>query len=409
MNLFLSYKKAIFILIASCLLIINHNVIMIGLDSNLFGILCSIIIFAIGGRRTTINVNYPLFALIFILEFISYRLHTKSVHFVALALFFCLMYYNITQKFSFIAFISILLFSSIFNTFFDYLTTEIKQSLCYNVYAILKNFIPISKIEGVNFYLGDSKIAIDTACMGLSMFKTGLLSGAFLLTFEEKKHQKYFSIFQIFLFCMIVVVLNIISNYFRIITLILFNCTEENTLHHTIGILCFVFYQIAPMLFIVKFFKPKKEEIKTLKTVNPSFLVYIGIFLVLTTSLEINNTLQENLIANLNSTYQTKNGIWINNEVFKISAPNKLTYIKTPSHNPLVCWTGSGYKIIKSAKINKGDEKIWMVKMEKNNIKYDSFWWYECDKKKYTSLPEVLLIKLFYNKPVCLINETSRS
>jgi len=331
------------------------------------------------------------------------------VHFVALALFFCLMHYNITQKFSFIAFISILLFSSIFNTFFDYLTTEIKQSLCYHVYAILKNFIPISKIEGVNFYLGDSKIAIDTACMGLSMFKTGLLSGAFLLTFEEKKHQKYFSIFQIFLFCMILVVLNIISNYFRIITLIVFNCTEENTLHHTIGILCFVFYQIAPMLFLVKFFKPKKEEIKTLKTVNPSFLVYIGIFLVLTTSLEINNTPQENLIANLNSTYQTKNGIWINNEVFKISAPNKLTYIKTPSHNPLVCWTGSGYKIIKSAKINKGDEKIWMVKMEKNNIKYDSFWWYECDKKKYTSLPEVLLIKLFYNKPVCLINETSRS
>ncbi|MBZ4037131.1 hypothetical protein K6T82_20395 [Flavobacterium sp. 17A] len=60
-------------------------------------------------------------------------------------------------------------------------------------------------------------------------------------------------------------------------------------------------------------------------------------------------------------------------------------------------------------KINKNNEQIWFVKMEKNNIQYDSYWWYECDKKKYTSLPEVLFIKLLHNKPVYLINETSKA
>ena len=401
-------QKVIGLLIVFCLLIINYKIVLAGLDSNFLGIIFSILLFFIGGRKTTLNLNFPLFAMIFILEFVSYRLHTKSVHFLALALFVCLIYYNITQKFSFIAFICILLFSSLFSTFFEYLTTEIKQSLCYYVYLTLKNFMPITKIEGVNFYINNAKITIDTACMGLSMFKTGLLSGALLLTLEEKKHQKYFNIIQILLFCCILIVLNIISNYFRIITLVLFNCTEENVLHHTIGILCFVFYQIIPMLFLIRFFRPKKEEIEVKRNFYPVLFTLAGTVIIFATSFEIKKEKQYNLLENLDPEYQNKKGVWVNKEVFKIVTPDKLIYIKTSNHNPLVCWTGTGYKIIESKEVKKGNEKISQVKMEKNNIQYYSYWWYECDNKKYTSLIEVLLIKLFENKPVRLINETSK-
>lgn len=408
MNHLLKYQKTITILISCCLLITNYNIVLIGLDSNLFGILFSIALFFIGGRKTTLNLNYPLFAVLLILEFVSYRLHTKSIHFLALALFICLLYYNITQKFSFIAFICILLFSSLFNTFFEYLTTEIKQSLCYYVYITLRNFIPINKIEGVNFYINNARITIDTACMGLSMFKTGLLSGALLLTLEEKKQQKYFNVLQIVFFCCILVVLNIISNYFRIITLILFNCTEENTLHHTVGILCFILYQIIPMLFAIRFFKPNKQEIKITKKLYPIFFIIIPAVLVFTTSFKIKKEQHYNLLENLDPEYQNQIGVWVNKEVFKIVTPDKLVYIKTSNHNPLICWTGTGYKIIESKEVKKGNENIWRVKMEKNNIQYYSYWWYECNKKKYTSRIEVLLTKLFINKPVRLINETSK-
>ncbi|MFB3386492.1 exosortase N [Flavobacterium sp. LAR06] len=408
MNHLLKYQKTISIFIVFCLLIVNYKIVLTGLDSNLFGIIFSIALFFIGGRKTTLNLNFPLFAMLFILEFISYRLHTKSIHFLALALFICLIYYNITQKFSFIAFICILLFSSLFNTFFDYMTTEIKQSLCYYVYVTLKNFIPINKIEGVNFYINNSKITVDTACMGLSMFKTGLLSGALLLTLEEKKHHKYFSIIQIFLFCCLLIALNIISNYFRIITLILFNCTEENVLHHTIGIICFIFYQIIPMLFLIRFFKPKKEDIEIKKNLYPIFFIIFPAILIFVTSFEIKKEQHYNLLENLNQEYKNKKGIWLNKEVFKIVTPDKLVYIKTSNHRPLVCWTGAGYKIIESKEVKKGNEKIWRVKMEKNQIQYYSYWWYECNNKKYTSLIEVLLIKLFDNKPVRLVNETTK-
>ncbi len=408
MNLLLKYKNATILLIISCLLILNYSIIVTGLDNNLLGILASIVLFIIGGRKTTFNVSYLLFPMIFLLEFVSYRLHTKSVHLLAVVLFICFLHYSLTQKFSFIAFICILLFSSLFNTFFDYLSTEIKQALCYYVFIVLNNFISIDKIEGVNFYIQNSKITIDTACMGLSMFKTGLLSGAFLLTFEEKKQQKYFNILQIFLFCGLIVILNIVSNYFRIITLILFQCTEENVLHHSIGILCFVFYQIVPMLFLIRFFKPKTEEVSIQKQ-HSVFFIVAGSMILFATSFEIKKEIPHNLLENINPKYAIQNGTWVNDEVFKIATPNKLTYIKTPSHNPLVCWTGAGYKIIEKKEVKRGNEKIWLVRMEKDNIQYNSYWWYECNSKKYTSLPEVLLIKLFSNKTVRLINETSKS
>ncbi|WP_428232048.1 exosortase N [Flavobacterium sp.] len=408
MKLIFQYKNAIAILILICLLALNSNVVWSGLDSNLFGIVFSIVLFLIGGRKTSFNMNYPLLGMIFLLELISYRLHTKSLHFLALALLACFLYYSLTQKFSFIAFICIFLFSSIFNTFFDYLTVEIKQTLCYGVYLTLKNFIPITKIEGVNFYIHHAKITIDTACMGLSMFKTGLLVGAFLLTLEERKQHKFFNVKQIFLFCFVMILLNIVSNYFRIITLIVFNCTEENTLHHTIGLLCFAFYQIIPMLFLICFFKPNLDETSNQTSNKFSlFTILIAFSIVLITSLEIKKELKHDLLENLNPSYNIKKGIWINNEVFKMVTPKKLIYIKTPSHNPLICWTGNGYKIIESKVIREDNEEICFVRMEKNNIEYYSYWWYECDNKKYTSLAEVLLIKLFHNKSVRLVNETS--
>lgn len=409
-NFFAQHKKTIIILILICLLAINYTIVINGLDSNLFGIVFSIVLFLFGGRKTSINMNYPLLGFIFTLEFISYRLHTKSLHFLALSLFACFIYYSFTRKFSFIAFICILLFSSLFTTFFDYLTVEIKQNLCYAVYLTLKNFMTIDRIEGVNFYIKNAKITIDTACMGLSMFKTGLLFGAFILTLEERKQQKHFNITSIFLFCFLLILLNIISNYFRIITLVLFNCTEENTLHYTIGLLCFVFYQILPMLFLIRFFKPKTETITNKKQERfNSASIIIGMTILFATSLEIKRRQDYNLLENLNPEYNINKGVWVNKEVFKIVTPEKLIYIKTPVHNPLICWTGNGYKVIESKVIKRNNEKIYFVRMEKNNIQYYSYWWYECDRNKYTSIIEVLLIKLLYNKSIRLVNETSKT
>ncbi len=415
-------KNQILILIFAILslFVINFNVVKLGFNSDFFGIIVSILIFALGSRKTKLKVNYLLILLILMLEFVSFRLHTKSLHFLSILLFASLIYHHITQKFSFIAFICILIFSSIFNKFFEHLTTEIKQNLCYLVFETCGKFLNIDRIEGVNFYIKNSKIAIDTACMGLSMFKTGLLIGAILLTLDEKKHQKYFGIFQIIIFCLIIILLNIISNYFRIVTLIILNCTQENLLHHLVGLICFAFYQVVPMFFIIKYLKPKHvflEQNIDLKERNNQGIINFNLqkhiillfilIIIVVTSLEIKNIKNDSLLLNLNPKYNIENGEWINNEVFKIETFDKLIYIKKPSHKPMICWTGDGYLITESKEITLNNDKVWFNKMEKNNIQYNSVWWYECGNKKYTSFIEVMFMKLIYNKPTRLINEVS--
>lgn len=398
------YKLHIIIALLIGLLAFNYKTFFFGLDSDILGIIFSVVLFIIGSRTTKIKVNYLLVALIILFEFVSYRLHTKSLHFLSLMLFICMIFYSITKKFSFIAFICILLFSSVFNKFFEHLTTEIKQQLCYVVYITLKNVIQIDKIEGVNFYINGAKVTIDTACMGLSMFKTGLLTGALLLTLEEKKQQKFFSILQIILFSSFVIILNIASNYFRIVTLVILNCTQENTLHHTIGLLCFAIYQVAPMLFLIRYFKPKvtsESEISSKYKLAPIGITFL---LILITSFEMNQNQNHDLLTKLSSEYNIKKGKWVNDEVYKIVENQKLIYIKTPSHKPLICWTGDGYLIYESKEIIRNNEKIWFNKMKKNNLIYNSYWWYECGNKKYSSFIEVMFMKLIYNQPIRLIN-----
>lgn len=401
------YKLHIIATLVIGLLAFNHKILLFGLDSDFFGILFSLVLFVIGSRTTNIKINYLLVAIIIVFEFVSYRLHTKSLHFLSLMLLVCLIHYSLTKRFSFIAFICILLFSSVFNKFFEHLTTEIKQQLCFVVFITLKNVIEIDKIEGVNFFIAGAKITIDTACMGLSMFKTGLLTGAILLTLEEKKQGKYFGILPIILFSFAVIVLNIISNYFRIVTLVLLDCTQENALHHSIGLVCFAIYQVVPMLLLIRYFKPKiTTESTTTKQLNFAPLV-LAFVLALITSIEIKKEQNFDLLVNLNPAYNLKNGKWVNSEVFKIIEEDKLIYIKTPIHKPLICWTGDGYRIFESKEITRNQETIWFNKMEKNNVIYDSYWWYECGDKKYSSFIEVMLMKMFYNQPIRLINEIS--
>ena len=407
-NLLTEYKIGIWIFAICSLFVINYNVLFFGLDNDFFGIVFSALLFVFRSRKTNFKINYWLMALIFVLEFVSYRLHTKSLHFLSLILFLCLIFYSFTGKFSFVAFICLLLFSTIFNKFFEHLTSEIKQGLCYVVFLTLKNFMTVDGIEGVNFYINNAKITIDTACMGLSMFKTGLLTGAILLTLEEKKQKKYFGIMPIVTFCFVVIVLNVFSNYFRIVTLIILDCTQENTLHHLVGLLCFGIYQVVPIVLIINYFKPKINEIEVANFQSKRIPIILTFAMLFITSLEVKNPKNDNLLTNLNPEYNIRNGIWVNDEVFKIATPNKLIYIKTPSHKPLICWTGNGYTIMESKEILVKNEKIWFNKMEKNDIQYQSLWWYECGGKKYTSFLEVMCMKLIYNQPIRLINETSR-
>ncbi|MNX79730.1 hypothetical protein D3C86_1113700 [compost metagenome] len=158
----------------------------------------------------------------------------------------------------------------------------------------------------------------------------------------------------------------------------------------------------------MRYFKPKNTEVVPAVFLPKLLPVFFAFALIAVTSWEMKHEQRHDLLYNLNADYDVTKGKWVNEQVFKIETPQKLTYIKTPSHKPLICWTGDGYKIIESKVITQEKEKVWFNIMEKDGVLYKSYWWYECGSKKYTSFVEVMLMKLIYNKPIRLINITSR-
>jgi exosortase N len=241
--------------------------------------------------------------------------------------------------------------------------------------------------------------------MGLNLFKTGILFVAIIIALEEKKQQKTFDFLQLIIVFLAVIVLNIFSNYFRIITLVLFECIEDNFLHQLIGWVSFLIYQIIPTLFLIKYgIKPKLKPENYVSKTNKSLFFILSI-IVMFTSIKIKEEKNYYLLQNLPQKY--KNGTWVvKNHVYKKVNQDTLVYVKAPFHKPTNCWTGSGYKILNQKITQKNKDKIWKITMEKNHKKYHSYYWYQVGNCKETSYIRAIFLGFIDKKPIQLINET---
>lgn len=388
-------------------LILNYPVINANLAKESLGIFMAFALFFYCAKAVKYRVDIFLFLLIIPLQIIVYQLHINSFHFLSLEILVILLFFSITKKFSFLGFIGILLFTTLFNYAFNGISSEIKQEITKWVFYSLKDIINISHFEGVNCFINGVKITIDSSCMGLNLFKTGILLAIMFVLLEEKRLNKNFTNLQLMIYFTLVVFLNIISNYFRIVTLILTENIEDNFIHHFIGWFSFLVYQIIPCFLWIRYcIKPKKVLVNYPSKPNFwfFFVICIPIFI---TSFVFKKEKEYNLLFNLPENY--KKGNWvIKNEVYKKINQDTLIYIKAPFHNPTVCWTGSGYKITNQAIMISKKDKIHKLILEKNKIKYHSYYWYQVGNVKETSYIKASLKGLLYNKPIQLINETVR-
>lgn len=294
-------------------------------------------------------------------------------------------------------------------------TPNIKQYLTQLSYWTLKDLLNLSDMSGVHFKQGSQWITIDSSCMGLHMFKTGFLVLLILITLKEKIENLFYKYWYYFLLIVVCFFLNIFSNYFRIILLILLKNTEAGAIHYLIGTVCFLLYQILPLYVLVRYFKPTISDAEPLKSnnISPSsiiisgalclFLIYIGYFV----KRNFNET--EYVLNGLEKRYPIKNGKWVEPDVYKIFTDNKLIYIKAKYHNPLVCWTGDGFAILDK----KITEKLVRGKMEKVNLALitnqkdtiAAYYWFEHRDLVYTSTLKMNLQQILYGGKSRLINE----
>lgn len=160
-------------------------------------------------------------------------------------------------------------------------------------------------------------------------------------------------------------------------------------MHELIGLLCLGIYVILPGFFILQLLAKKfinSEARNTYSSGSRLKKTATGIFF-LAFVLMIFSGLRNKEGQNSHQLVQKQmNGYTINylpNDITKIENSNALIYRKkiqefySTEHNPMICWTGSGYSFQKVKESKIGNNTVYAGLLVKDKDTLHTAWWYE--------------------------------
>lgn len=257
------------------------------------------------------------------------------------------------------------------------------------------------QVNGNVLILDGNTFSVDPACIGLNMVITSLVLGIVILAFFEKKYQNTLSFWKIIAFLGSILFFAIISNFIRLLTLIIFHILPKNPLHDVVGMVSLSVYVLLPFYFLVKFIFDKKNALISSEKQNGilvknnidenmllggryKLMIISGLCLLLV--FNGRQFLYEPIdnIAAVNDIHLdgfqkeiTPNG------VLKLQNEAALIYIKAPvrfyqgSHDPRFCWQGSGYIFSEVQQEKIANKTVYTASIGKGEDKLYTAWWYE--------------------------------
>jgi exosortase N len=101
-----------------------------------------------------------------------------------------------------------------------------------------------------------------------------------------------------------------------------------------------------------------------------------------------------------------------------------LIYVKpavsfySADHSPIICWKGSGYKIVQEQIIEINNQRVYFSELLQNNDHLYTTWWYDCGAEKTISQfkwrtrslikgNKYLLVNVIANDKTTLIEKTN--
>ncbi|AYB35060.1 exosortase N [Chryseolinea soli] len=332
-----------------------------------------------------INVCYLLGVLFF--GWLAHLYLLKIFFFLMVAFFLLLVWEAVGGKLNTIILFQIALMSPVFLQVTAILGFPIRLWLSQCAGMLLQVGWDV-QVEGNLMILDGFQFAVDEACMGLSMLSLSMLMGVFAIVHHYRKAKRTLSLGWLVVFFAAVFGLNVLSNLFRIVMLVLFRILPEDPLHEIIGVLCLLLYVMVPLYFLAKtlvrkFGKPF-EQIAT-PTYTPIrsrlLLAALGIF-VLSMSFTIRPEGAELSIPHAFVEFKDAKGIELNGGITKLTTDDLLIYVKTipefftGEHTPLLCWRGSGYQFKSIRKEHMGQHEIYKGVLSRDQEKLYTAWWY---------------------------------
>ncbi len=245
------------------------------------------------------------------------------------------------------------------------------------------------QVEGNTMLMNGSAFEVDEACMGLSMLATSLLMGVAAIAHQYRISGLRLNLIQLISFFSFVVLLNVISNIFRIMLLVIFRVPPEDPMHEVIGIACLLLYVMVPLYFISvwairKFGKPFQglEQTRPAKKFAKSLFITMAILvMVIGIRLDVERKLPP---AISHATVELPNVqiVKMDAGITKLFNRQILVYVKpipeffTSEHTPLLCWKGSGYQFQRVKKTKVAGNEVYIGQLVKGQDKMFTAWWY---------------------------------
>ncbi len=259
------------------------------------------------------------------------------------------------RKLSVLPFLSCLVIAPVCTYFTHIFSFPIRLWLTSVAGKLLQHIDPDVTVAGNIISFSKTDFSVDPACMGLNMLVTSLLCGLIMLAVFLKRKNAVIAWPWIMLSLLVMVALNTISNLIRILILVYFKILPENPLHELTGIICFLVYVLLPGSLLIKALVKlrarllKPEIVPEKKPLVQSGLLHL-ILLPMLIFLAFRTHQRETAPSTATLPFVPDYRIcWYNKDVIKMENDHALIYVKPlkgfvyTDHNPLICWTGSGY------------------------------------------------------------------
>jgi exosortase N len=268
--------------------------------------------------------------------------------------------------------------------------------------------------------IGKNEFHVDSECMGLKMVLLSMFISLIFITYQQQKKKGQVRLFFILVSLLVSYSLVILSNLARIILITIFQSPPDTFSHEFIGIICFIVYVVLPLWIIVKRIPVKTMEITDKQFFQSNRLVFLSILMVLMFLFSLYSFTsigaKENVQADALSIGYFSNEFSCSVEehnVLKLANKDYLIYIKpaasfySADHSPIICWKGSGYKVIKEQIISTPGKKVYYSELKKDKDILYSTWWYDCGNDKTISQYKWRFNNLINGRDYHLINVIS--
>jgi exosortase N len=246
------------------------------------------------------------------------------------------------------------------------------------------------QIEGNMMLLNGATFTVDEACMGLNMLAISMLMGIFILAHMSRTLNKIVKSTYLIAFFAIGFLLNIITNLFRIILLVLFKIAPENPMHEIVGLLCMIVYIVIPLFLLGQWLVVKyghepasaKRNLPFITTFAKGAIILVS-FGLMAVGIRIDHSRSQSTFSHAKVNAPGYTVTEMDDGVTKLVNPATLLYVKpipeffSGEHTPLLCWKGSGYTFKNTQKETISGHEIYYGQLIKNEEVLYTAWWYD--------------------------------